>query len=264
MFFDYSPSNLRSQAAVAPAGPHTVSVYSDSLLLGTDRPDHIELCPSCPADTNEQYLRSDLNCNKHEKAVARWKIWKRPLRVATLCILSLSPVAFAEEPSPDETVEYINAKLAGCPFGPGHIMEAPQRISLESGYLRISAENWGFRIIEETEDSVTYDQAMGRRYTISVRVGDLSTNVRSVDYTRQYERKIMRFRGEVSIFCAKPDCSTIVNYPQMPGFGTRVYIGGATESGKVRFFLCDPDAVEKVRKAFTHLIRVSGGADELF
>ena len=175
-------------------------------------------------------------------------------------VVLISQPAIAQEPSRSDTVAYINSKLSTC----GVIK---QEISISSYHLRIES---AILVTRDVDSSESQQQWYPEDYSMSVRLEDLSTNVQT-----EYSETRFGFKGEVRINCAASQCFKLpverMNWPT----GSFNFIGGVVRkegaayslsdpANAFRFFLCDPDDVERVNRAFVHLIRVSGGKDELF
>lgn len=182
--------------------------------------------------------------------------YKTPFRFAAVPVIVswvlLSQPATAQAPSAEETIEYINSKLATCRAIPQKISEDYIGLRIESGILITTDEKRWY-----LED-----------FTMQVRYDTLSTNVQAV-----FKEFSHGFIGAVEIKCGKPKCfkprENIPMPPRVPfyfltGQELRVPFTFNDSSDSFRFFLCNSDDVERVKKAFVHLLSISGGKDELF
>ena len=141
-----------------------------------------------------------------------------------LIVPFLFPSALAAEPSLAETIQYIEAKISN-----------PTRCQI---YFRLNGGNVTLRRDYEGGDS----------WTITFQLGALSTTVDVKD------------RG-VTGSCARGLCISIRR--DYRGDDGEVETMSTTTTGKINIPV-KPEDVERVRKALTHAIKLSGGKDELF
>ena len=197
------------------------------------------------------------------------KLTKRYLMKSfwVLLVPFLFPSALAAEPSLAETVQYVGAKLASW----------NEFYAYRSGadWWNVTTVGKEFRL---NGQSVTYSYTEvsthpGGNYTYRreymFQLSALSTTVAaSSEEVQELHGKILseaRFSGHVSpivgvvrISCARKGCISAVSDDVEKGEK-----GGPSQQTTLTFYV-DPDHTERVQKALTHAIKLSGGKDELF
>lgn len=170
------------------------------------------------------------NAEQHATKLTKRYLVK-PLWV--LIVPFLFPSALAAEPSLAETIQYIEAKISGA---------------TDNGFSSTFRLN-GRNIIYRTRAA---DNEWGETYTFQLDV--LST---TVDVVKAFHSNAKKH--EVKVSCARGVCISKKSF--------RIYRGERREEsvsvGGVSFWVLSMD-VERVQKALTHAIKLSGGKDELF
>lgn len=188
------------------------------------------------------------------------------LRMAVLAIACLPVVASAQEPTLDETIEYVNWKLSECLLRP--------RLAVESSDLTIRQGK--LEVMHEL-DRTTFDTRIYVRgdivghSTLAVNMRELSTEV-DVDFGVDMSEIGAGVYDVLTIRCADETCFDVVD----PGPDTQRM---ANEFDRIdnfpyrfserrhSFYVCDSDDTPRVQRALAHLIRISGGREppeELF
>ena len=186
-------------------------------------------------------------------------------------------------PTTGETVDYINSKLSSCNFG----HKFRQSVEVTGGRMSVSTP--GFSILVKGDNPLS-----GRRGDTSISHLDFSTRVEfdladlSTDVEVAPEVHFQRAGASqahaVIVRCAAANCLDIVE--DLPT-GDALTEAGWNFVGMLRleeaigegflyalhksftdsfhgFLVCDTASAGRVQKAFEHLIRQSGGQEELF
>ena len=213
----------------------------------------------------------------------------------------------ADRPSPtiEETVEYINGKLATCPepqairFTPPSMVKVTMPLfALRESVLVFddySSRNiWDFPKVPRTALEVSFDLADLKPVVKARKLESIFGNPSRVDHSEMFSET---YGGGLPVYgadlaCRGAPCFHIVgseipdqwrdaNRERSPevfqGRGERHLRGSGREltidvvsladlvTGlTARLLVCDPDAADRVARAMVHLIRESGGEDELF
>ena len=176
-----------------------------------------------------------------------------------LLVPLLFPSALAAEPSLAETVAYIDAKLGSWNekyiFAGGDItwhMTSNQKTFRLDGrtatYSHVDADSFGTKV----------------RYEYTFQLSALSTEVTAYskeaqEIFEQPPESPDRIVGVVRVACARGRCIS-VHTSSVEGKGEKT----KGNDQAVLIFRVDPDDVERVQRALTHAIELSGGKDELF
>lgn len=194
---------------------------------------------------------------------------------AVLFVVLIWPVhGKPQEPSAEETVEYINEKLAVCGDTSFHV-------SVDGELMRISGNNWTLKKPLYGETHWKTAQREANPYEITVKLADLSSDIRRVfGFSRDAHgipADALGYRVKINIPCAIRNCSQ-----KAPSWGissttleTQIveWIKPADSPNHVVVYMCEDDfsesvedSAKRVQKAFVHLIEISGGGKvrELF
>lgn len=179
-----------------------------------------------------------------------------------LIVPFLFPQALAAEPSLAETIQYIEGKLGSetYVFTPGP--EATLRDKYEGKTLKLSGQTVTYsynRSPYPVRD--VYCEFTFQLSDLSTTVAAFSKDVQEI-FGKQFDQALFSDRyfqilGAVKISCARRKCISLHTTHE----GKQS--GGLNNLMTLTFYV-DPDDVEKVQKALTHAIKLSGGKDELF
>ena len=167
------------------------------------------------------------------------------------------------EPTLEETVDYLNSKLALCPAG------FAQEITLEDGNsMRVTGHSVGrpgqYRTrIDEVE----------RRHEIRFDLSDLRLNLRVA--TLQEDGHMIgdeRFGVTVvSAMCAQVGCVDVLSPTRQDHSGTDIdgflserFLYDRDTATQYHFFVCDENEAQRVENALMHALELGGAQDELF
>ena len=192
-----------------------------------------------------------------------------------LSAVTLCSSLFAQEPTLEETVQYINSKLVGCESSWADARESVHAMleSTGSNKVKLSGHEWA---VWRLRDGFV----IGPRSVYvdgEIDFSMVSAEVESESYAdRHILREELGFAGEVRARCSERFCMSKIrgnldgslSSDELDEWGrlevrrfpnTRFMIG---ERGGFRLYVCRD--VERVRKALAHLIKLSGGREELF
>ena len=188
------------------------------------------------------------------------------LHVVVLAVAYLPLVASTQEPTLDETVEFLNWKLSDCLLRPSLTVESSV-LTIQQTKLEIMNE------LSRTTFNVRpyIRQDIAGYFTIAVNMRELSTEVEiGLDVDLSWIGA--RVYDVVAITCAGETCFNVVD----PGPDTRRI---ANEFDRIdnfpssfserwhRFYICDSDDAPRVQRTLAHMITISGGQEppkELF
>ena len=213
------------------------------------------------------------------------------------CLLA---TASASEPTLQESVDFIRTKVGGsCEYRWGSPTDS--RTKKTSGYTITLLDNKTILVKETINKTRFRDPGEGRvftrkgtnfiygsfvytsdkrisssTWTVKVRLADLSTDV-EINIPDGAARDVTA--RDVAVNCTKPGClewketnrkeraiQIAVDFEKDPDIDSesRLRDRQNSSSSYILFTICDQKDAEKIKKALTHAIRISGGKDELF
>ena len=206
------------------------------------------------------------------------------------CLLA---AASASEPTLQETIDFIQRKAAGeCIYhttprlatkGSKIVEEGPIGYTEKSGY-RITLLDHNTILVKEEVVKLFHELFFYRpsarniivskgeetwsTWTAKIRLADLSTNVEIKIPAKMRTEQTGR---NIVVECTKGDC---IEWKETNRKKEVTYAYDSSESrlpdrqksssSYILFTICDQEDAEKIKKALTHAIRISGGKDELF
>ena len=213
------------------------------------------------------------------------------------CLLA---TASASEPTLQETIDFIRTKVGGsCEYKTGSPQDS--RTMRKSGYTITLLDNKTIlarEFIKETrfqkpgEGMVFIEKGTNFRdgdfghtsdkrfssstWTVKVRLADLSTDI-EINIPDGAARDVTA--RDVVVNCTKPAClewketnrkerviQIAASWEDDPDIDSESQLRDRQNSSSsyILFTICDQKDAEKIKKALTHAIRISGGKDELF
>lgn len=214
------------------------------------------------------------------------------------CLLA---TASASEPTLQESIDFIRTKVQGrsCEYRRGASTDS--RTKRTSGYtitlldnktilVKETVKETRFRVPEEgmlfsrketnfIHGDFVYksdERIWSSTWTVKIRLADLSTDV-EINIPNGAARDVTA--RDVVVNCTKPAClewketnrkerviqiaSSLEEDPDIDN-ESRLPDRQESSSSYILFTICDQKDAEKIKKALTHAIRISGGKDELF
>ena len=172
-------------------------------------------------------------------------------------------VAQDREPTVEETIDYLNSKLALCPAG------FAQEITLEEGNsVRVTGHSVGrpgqYRTrIDEVE----------RRHEVRFGLADIRINLQ-VETLEEGGHQIGDEPVEVTVIstmCAQVGCIDVIKGTMQDRSGTDIdgflserFLYDRDTATEYHFFACDDDAAQRFENALMHVLEVGGAQEELF
>ena len=213
------------------------------------------------------------------------------------CLLA---TASASEPTLQESVDFIRTKVGGsCEYRWGTSTDS--RTKRTSGYTITLLDNKTILVkgfVKETrfrdpgEGMVLVRKGTNFKYgdfvynsderiwsttwTVKIRLADLSTDV-EINIPNKAARDVTA--RDVVVNCTKPACverkqtnrkerviQPAASFEHDPDIDSESRLPDRQNSSSsyILFTICDQKDAEKIKKALTHAIRISGGKDELF
>ena len=208
------------------------------------------------------------------------------------CLLA---TAFASEPTLQESIEFIKTKVHGsCKYKYNRKIRTAfvTKTKETSGYTVTLQDNKTILVketVEQTELATpeegyvikagddpfeSIEERWRSTWNVKVRLADLSTDVK-VNIPDEVERD--GTARDIVVGCTKPDClewrqtnrkKTTIKRPAFKSGiqrdESRLPDRQKSGSSYILFTVCGQEKAEKIKKALTHAIRISGGKDELF
>ena len=192
------------------------------------------------------------------------------------CLLA---TASASEPTLQESIDFIRTKVEGHSCEYRLVKNTPEKkesysITRKSSNVRIAlldnktilVERWVSEIHRSADAHSTYRIIKLGNLVQKVRMADLNTNVkigipggtaRNIEVNCRKSgclewKETNKTEKSVLIFMKKDEKEK--SLPDTQG----------VSSSSTLFMVCDQERAEKIKKALTHAIRISGGKDELF
>ena len=197
----------------------------------------------------------------------------RHAALATILVVAWCQAALGEEAEPalEETVAYMNAKLALCPAGFAQSVTLDERKSIVT-----TGHSVGQPGRYQTRTTKTVDFVTGRRvpstdnrHRVRISLADLRLNVGVADLEEDRPHQIEDEPYDitvVSVQCAEVGCVEVLQSTQQaesPHWAERFLYPGETATA-YHFFVCDDDEADRFQKALTHALELGGARRELF
>ena len=214
------------------------------------------------------------------------------------CLLA---TASASEPTLQESVDFIRTKVGGsCEYRRGTSTDT-SRTRRTSGYTITLLDNKTISVKEFVKETRFRDPGEGMvlvrkgtnftygdfiynsderisssTWTVKIRLADLSTDV-EINIPDGAARDVTA--RDVVVNCTKPAClewkqtnrkerviQPAASFEDDPDIDSESRLPDRQKSSSsyILFTICDQKDAEKIKKALTHAIRISGGKDELF
>lgn len=196
------------------------------------------------------------------QGVTRKSVGRAIVTCIAALLLSHTVIAQEAEPTLEETVDYLNSKLALCPAG------FAQEITLENGnYLQVTGHSVGrpgrYRtLIDEVE----------RRHEVRFGLADLRLNL-SVETLEEYGHQIGEELFDVTVvstMCAQVGCIDVIKRTMQDGvsdgttFLSERFLYDREAATQYHFFVCDDDEARRFENALMHALELGDAQKELF
>ena len=166
------------------------------------------------------------------------------------------------EPTLEETVDYMNSKLALCPAG------FAQAITLDDG---TSMDVTGHSVGIPGQRRTLINWLEGSTHRIRFNIADLRLSLNLVpleDDSRRHQIENTAF--DITVFtvrCADVGCVQVVERSeQHDSFDqwSERYLYSETTATEYHFFICDAGEADRFENALMHALEIGGAQEELF
>ena len=185
-------------------------------------------------------------------------------RILAIGTVVASAAAFGQEAEPtlEQTVDYMNSKLAVCPAG------FAQAITLEDG---TTMDVTGHSVGIPGQRRTLIDWLEGSMHRIRFNIADLRLSLSVSELggdSRQHQIENTFF--DIAVFtvrCADVGCIQVIERSeQHDGFDqwSERYLYSGDTATEYHFFICDGGEADRFERALNHALEIGGAQEELF